>query len=126
MNGQYPVPALEEFPERIRAAYEALPAPDTDRLAYIEAQLCRQLRKPARRATVPWWAWLLLGAGAAAAAWWGGDVFRPDAEHSMEQRVMPPAMLDEKPALLPEEPDKTEAEPGTERRSPVIYQRENF
>lgn len=127
MNTDFPVPTVDELPERIRAAFEVLPTPDADRLAYIEAQLKRHLQPGRRRTTLPWWAWLLMGAGAAAAAWWAGDVLRsPAVDSPIEESIMPPAHIEHEAERATDETDARQAEPADERRSPVIYQREGF
>jgi hypothetical protein len=127
MNTDFPVPTVDELPERIRTAYESLPAPDADRLAYIETQLKRHLKPGRRRTTMPWWAWLLLGTGAATAAWWAGEAMRsPAVDRPVEESIVLPARTDHESARAADEMDEQQAEQIDEQRSPVIYQRENY
>lgn len=127
MNSGFAAPGVEDLPERIRCAYEALPAPDADRLAYIEAQLKRHLQSPRRGITMPWWAWLLLGAGAATAAWWAGEATHlPGVDSQVGEPAKPPAYIEHEAERATDETEPLEAAPADERRSPVIYQREGF
>jgi len=112
----------ETMEQRLCAAFDALPQPDTGRLRVLEDMVCARIPKSRRRRvpSLAWWFAGFLILSAAGAAWWSSTQYgqqtiidRPAARHE----YTPVAPVDEAA------PDTdTDAAPH-DRRSPIIYRR---
>ncbi len=136
MNTNFPVPDSKRLQRLIAEAYERAPDPDAVRVKRIGERLAR--KQPVQHIRIvnkwPWWIILLLAGGVATAAWWAGE--RWFGEHgpvskSDELKISDKIMS--KKNELPVEEQNTKAEQKAkdkttfdERKSPVIYQREDF
>lgn len=132
MNRQS-VPDNEELTRLIHAAYEALPAPDEERLAAVnerlQAQAQRRAGMPRRRRQGWYWLWLLLAGGTAAAAWWVNEYINVEQESARTERqevMQSSAPSGDSRAERPPDrnKDQDEKQMHFEQRSPVIYKRE--
>lgn len=128
MNRRLQVPDSDELPGLIRAACDALPAPDSERLEALQQRLSVQLRQEPRRSRHSGrfiWLLLLLFGGSLTAAWWAGVMDRESRPRtgSDEQRTAPAEVsipATEEQGRREKENNETTDQPG-----PVIYQRGN-
>lgn len=111
-------PDERQLEERIAAAFDRLPDPDSARLREIEERLARRL---APRAPARFFWWLLAGlAATGAAAWWGGEYLARDA--------LPPAVEASKPAEPTAPIERAQQRPATSAvpAAPATGQREIY
>ena len=136
MPHSFPVPDTERLERLIAGAYAALPEPDMSRLARIEERLSRKLKTQKYRTKVsklPWWIVLLLAGGFATAAWWGGEQWFKKSEPVPVGFQLKPSENEKMKEYNPDKPDaksdssEQSADQTTQdKKSSVIYQRENF
>ena len=135
MTHNFPVPDEARMETLIAASYEAMPVADRQSLMRIEERLPHRLktRRPEQKSNkIAWWIVLLLAAGFATAAWWAGGQWFKEPEMIPEE-ILPSGDVrvkehDFEPSGPDLKPDKEIQENNTyeDKKSPVIYQREDF
>lgn len=134
---QFPCPDENGLKRLIAEAFDALPMLEPARLDQIGRELGQKAQRT-KKANLPWWAIGLLAFGGTAAAWWGIKEVREflaadtKPETSIEQplpnRITPDKTGDAKKMTEDTQENKTETVPAApvNRKSPIIYQNENY
>lgn len=118
----------------VAGAFEALPPPETARLAAVESRLARTLPSGKRMARAPGWYWWLIGALAVsgAAAWWAGSyllVERADEPVEQHESVAadPPARNGSTGSTPGQGGERRDGvAPGTSDDGTTIFRRERY
>ena len=137
MTHNFPVPDEARMETLIAASYEAMPVADRQSLMRIEERLLHKLktRRPEQKSNkIAWWIVLLLAAGFATAAWWTGEKWsgKPETQPAREEKYLSEGVRMKEHASEPSgsdlKPDKEIQENNSfeDKKSPVIYQREDF
>ena len=136
MSHKFSLPDESGLEYLITQAYESMPIADQSRLSLIESKLLQKTRKNKDQKNlnkIPWWIVLVLAGGFATAAWWTSNTLFHDEETEQiikieehgydykKQEINNHSMQNETNKDTPSQSDL-----DSDKRSPVIYQRESF
>ena len=134
---QFPCPDENGLKRLIAEAFDALPPLETARLDQIGRELGSKAQRP-KKASLPWWAIGLLAFGGTAAAWWGikevREFLAADTESNtiieqpLSNKIGPdkPGKPDDAKKMTEENKNETVMGAPTNRKSPIIYQNEQY
>ena len=136
MTHNFPVPAEARMETLIAVSYKAMPAADRQSLMRIEERLLYKLktRRPEQKSNkIPWWIVLLLAGGLATAAWWVGEQWLGKLEPIPVEEQLEPSENEkmkeynlDKPGTKSDLSEQSDEQTTQDKKSSVIYQRENF